>query len=77
MKHLQRPPHCEEQQFSCQHLPYETVEEMVVQVRPPSTVLRRDEEAGAVELMAQPTVSEIKSSWTIFLKLPLGESFVQ
>ena len=59
------------------HLPYDIVEEMVVQVRPPSTVLSRDEELRAIELMAQPTLSETKSSWAMFSKLSPGESFIQ
>ena len=44
---------------------------------PPSTVFSSVESVDALELMAQPTVSEVKSSWAIFLKLSLGESFLQ
>src|SRR6266487_4587157 len=44
-------------------IPHDTLGEMVVQVRPPSTVLSRDEVLDVVELIAQPTLSVTKSSW--------------
>jgi RadC-like JAB domain-containing protein len=48
------------------HLPDQTMEEMTVQVCPPSTVLSTDEELAEGELLAHPTWSETKSRWETF-----------
>ena len=63
--------------FSIYYLPYALVAEMLVQVNPPSTVLSREEELAVAEVIAHPTVAETKSIWAMFLKLALGESFIQ
>jgi hypothetical protein len=51
------------------------MEEMTVQVYPPSTVFST--ELDVVELMAHPIWSETKSSWETFFKLSLAACLIQ